>query len=310
MQNIKRIMVALDLSTMDQQLLEYTRFIASVSEAEKIYFLHIIPNFTQPANVDLSFHKSFTVNSPIDEKVKAILSQQVDKVFRPVTAGAVSAGSTAPAPVMEPDIEIEVIEGMPSRQLLHWTEVKEIDLLIVGKKNKSEGSGITPRQVARKASCDVLFLTEGASTTPKKIAIPIDFSDNSARALQMALRFKQQLPDAELHAVHILSLLPKDYYFGLDQNADYRKYFQKEAEKACDQFFSQHELPKKQVELHFLQDDYNNTYRQLKDYTESNGFDCILIGAKGHSLFENFLYGSVTERLVDYVEHIPIMIVR
>ena len=52
------------------------------------------------------------------------------------------------------------MEGIPYEKLIHWIKVKEIDLLVVGHKEVSDGSGITAKRVARTSKCNVIFVPE------------------------------------------------------------------------------------------------------------------------------------------------------
>mgnify|MGYP006312775791 FL=1 len=119
-------MAALDLSAMDQQLLAYLSEVGPLIGTQKVYFLHAIPDFTAPENVDVEFHKLFNPEYPIDEKIRDKIAADVQDSFDGL-------------PGLE--FAIEVVEGKPYEQLLHWARIKEVDLVVVGNKKVSEGSG-------------------------------------------------------------------------------------------------------------------------------------------------------------------------
>ena len=117
----------------------------------------------------MEFHKLFAPEYPVDEKIRDKIALDVQDTFESLKGI---------------DLSIEVREGAPYEKLIHWTDVKDVDLLVVGQKQTSEGSGITAKRVARKSKCNVLFIPEKASSDISNILVPIDFSDNSAKAFK------------------------------------------------------------------------------------------------------------------------------
>ena len=65
-------------------------------------------------------------------------------------------------------------------------------MLVVGKKEVSEGSGITARRVARNAACNILFLPVNSFQEVEHLIVPIDFSSNSLQALHTAPGYQKQ----------------------------------------------------------------------------------------------------------------------
>ena len=292
MNSITRALVALDFSKMDDHLLSYSQLVSGAMNLEKLYFVHIVPDFF----VSNDFEFAAPVATPVDERIQNIIEEKVKKQF------AVDSGDL--------DIAVNVIEGSPYERLLHWTELKKIDLLITGKKKKSEGSGITAKRVAHRVDCNILFVPENANPAPSKILVPIDFSDHSARALKSALHFKTLVPEVEIVAMNVVHYLPSDYYFGLDNNPVYREAVIDNSKKAYQKLLDKNGLTNEDIEVVFIENSRNNIARHINHYASKIDADLIIMGAKGHSAFENFIFGSVTERLVDYCDDVPILVVR
>ncbi len=292
--NFRRILVALDLSEMDREVLRYVADMHAAWGTEKIYFVHIMPDFTVPKNADVEFHKLFSSEYPVDEKVRDKLALDVQEFFDKAKGV---------------DLMVEVIEGKPYEKLLHWIKVKEIDLLVVGHKQQSEGSGITPRRVARRAKCSILFVSEAAAM-PNNIVVPIDFSDNSLRALQFAVQLNHMLPDTKVEALHVVETPPEKYYMRTAPTSGFRAILTESAKKAYDKMLKANNLSEEEIETKFLEDDYVNIATRISDFVEENGTDLVIIGAQGHTAFENFLYGSVTERVVEQCKKKPILVIR
>lgn len=290
----KRILVALDLSAMDKTLLRYIAVQHALWGAEKIYFVHVMPDFSMPKNVDAEFHKLFSSEYPVDEKIRDKIALDIEEILG------------APKDV---EITVEVREGKPYEKLLHWIDVKEIDLLIVGHKRESEGSGIMPRRVARRAKCDILFITENAQL-PANILVPIDFSDNSARALQFAVDYSEKLPNGKITSLHIVEAPPEKYYMRTGSGSGFRAILTEAAKKAYHKMLETHQIDQEAITSVFLEDDYINIAARISDYIEDNDADLIVLGAQGHTALEKFFYGSVTERLVEASISKPVLVIR
>jgi nucleotide-binding universal stress UspA family protein len=296
MKSFHRAMVALDLSTMDRQLLEFLTALGPALGIRKVYLLHAIPDFTMPDNVDVEFHKLFNPEYPIDEKIRDKIALDVQELFGNL-----------------PGIEfaIEVVEGKPYEKLLHWVDVKEVDLLVVGHKEVSEGSGITPRRVARKAECHVLFVTPESPRDLQRIAVPIDFSENSQRALETALAIKRDWPEVAVQCIYVVDMPPADYYIRPFDNTGYRRLLLDSARNAYRSFLEDNGIDSQQLmEPEFIPNEYSNVAAHLGEYVRQNPVDLVIIGAQGHSAFEHFIFGSVTERFVERCKSRPVLVIR
>jgi nucleotide-binding universal stress UspA family protein len=292
----KRALVALDLSPMDESILRYFNFLSAFLETEKIYFIHIIPDFKAPKNVETEFQKLFSPERPIDEVLKEKLKLDIDKYF---------------GDRRNLEISIDVREGQPYDKLIHWTEVKDVDLLAIGHKQVSEGSGITAKKVARKSNRHVLFIPGNASPALRNILVPIDLSDNSLNALNVALQLKKQFGETvRVTSLYVVDMPPDDYYMHSIKNTGYRHLLMESARIAYHNFIKQHEIDPSAIEPVFVENNYLNTAQHIQEYAENEAFDFVVLGAQGHTALENFIYGSVTEKLLERCKSKPVLIVR
>jgi len=279
----KCILIGSDLSEMDQQLMQTARLLAPVVQTEKIYLLHVMPDFTVPKEAGTEFHKRFAPDEPVDEKIKRGLEKAALDIFGTVIE----------------DIIVNVREGKPYQKLLHWMEVKNATMLLLGHKSKGQGSGITARRVARSVAADVLFVPEHTRKTIERIVVPIDFSENSARAVKSALHWKRHHPATDIDLVYFIDMPPSDYYVGAARDAGLRAVLKDSAQNAYQRFMAEFELDEREVQMHFVDNAYSNVALHIDEFAKEKSADLIVIGAQGHSAFERFLFGSVTEKLVD-----------
>lgn len=289
------IMLGLDLSTMDDTLLKYARYLVDIFDTKAAYFLHVERDFNFPKEVVVNYENLFTPLRSVDEELKTAVAQSVQKYFD----DAIGL-----------DMATKVVEGKTLEQLIHWAEIKAADLLILGKKQINNGSSLVSKQVARKAESDVLFVTENAPTDIESILVPIDFSDNSLRALQKALALAKKIPNVDIIALHVFDVPTINHYYINASYAKFVKMMQENIEQTYETFLKRNNINLRTIKSRFVENIYNSPAKHIKEYAQRNGVDLIVIGSKGHSNLESFWFGSVTEKLVTYCNDTPILISR
>ncbi len=290
-----RALVALDLSSMDKELIRYISEAYAQLEIKRVYFVHIMPDFTAPRKEDPRFQKLFNPEEPLDEKIRQRIQEQVDEIL----------GQPEGLEVV-----VNVIEGKPYQKLMHWLEVKEANLLILGKKPDSEGSGITAKRVARHAHCHVLLVAPRARGQWRKLLAPIDFSTHSAQALQFAFQARQKDPELEVQGLYIVEMPMEDYYYAKPSYPGYRSVLLESAREAFQSFMKSNRLDTAELEMDFVENDYGNVSGHIAEYAKNEQPDLLVVGAQGHSAMDRFLFGSVTEKLLEKVKGLTVMLIR
>lgn len=293
MKSFKRYLVALDFSSIDSTLIRYVAYLASVTDAEKVYFVHIAPSLTLPRG----YKREDLGKQPIDEYIKQKMKAEVAQYFKPTKEIAWAC---------------EVEEGNPLKELLHWAEVKQTDLLLVGKKKLSEGSGIVAQKLARKATCSVLFVMDNTKPKIQKIAVPLDFSKNSGYALEEALLLYPHLDNAEIMGQHAFDVPNDTYYDAFKTLGDFELVMLENARSDFKDFIKDYNFQVDDVNfsMEYSRDDYMNPAKRIFEFAQNKKADLIAIGAKGHSLLGLFFMGSVTEKLLVYNDSIPVLVVK
>lgn len=290
-----RVLVALDLSYMDSRLLQMTAAMAPVLGMKKIYFLHVMPEFFFPGIPETSLPVHLEDTLPVDEQAKEHLKAQVAQVFD---------GQHGL------ETEVEVVEGYPFQTLLHWLDVKHIDLLVAGRKAVEAGSGITARRLARHSRCHVLFVPDQETPDWHRILAPIDFSQYSARALQVAQQIRQAQSGIELRALYVMNLPLSDYYMRKFDTEALRHVLREAAHQTCDDFLEDLGLNTESLPVDFVENTEGSIARHIEAQANAWGSGLLVLGAQGHSAAAQLLYGSVTERVVDGAAPQAILVVR
>jgi len=74
MYNMKKILVPLDLTDMDEILIRYSAMFAHMMKSEKVYFIHVAKNLELPDSILEKFPQ---LNAPIDENLIQELKLQI-----------------------------------------------------------------------------------------------------------------------------------------------------------------------------------------------------------------------------------------
>ncbi len=289
---ISRMMIGLDLSEMDETVIRYVRdFTRTVPGIESVYFVHVVKNLELPEEIRKKYGD---VLLPNDEAIKHEMKSEVENYF----------GSTEGL-----EIEYEVLEGEPLKQLLHWSRVKLIDLIIAGKKKKELGTGITMEKLARKSPCSILFVTQGRVEAPKKFLIPVDFSRRTDYVFKVARGLKKNIPDAEFVCQNVVDV-PVGYYKIGKSFEEFAEIMKENAKKKWEQYCSAHDLSDLGVEVHYSINHKDNIAKVIFTYAKEIDVDMIIMGSKGQTDAAAFLLGSVAEKLISYDYDIPLFLVK
>jgi nucleotide-binding universal stress UspA family protein len=293
MKTMKRILVALDFSDTDYRLLEYVKLLGEKYPIEKVYFFHVSPGLRVPEYA-IGMEKEFDL-PPLDEQFKKEMKSRVGLKIRP---GLFEA-------------EYDIVEGPVTEQLLHWAEIKKVDLVILGKKKRPFGSGNAARRFLRKSRCSVIFVPEEMNLQVRTLLVPTDFSDNSTLALKQAISLaKDMTPQPIIRLISVYEI-PSGLYtlppsrlerYGWMLRDNLNRYYEKYIKEIDHQGVS--------IVTEFIENAMGSVARHIHQYALDHKADWIILGAQGHSALASFLLGSVTERMLSYNEEVPLMVVR
>ena len=295
MKKYKRIIVALDNTDFDNKLISYFDKFCDLSVPEKIHFVYVDKNLEIPASMEISYKDETGNPIPKDELLKKIIGQKVREHF----------GERHGA-----EVEIDVLEGSPLKELLHWVKVKSADLLVMGNKKYSDGSGVVAKRIARNTECAVLFVPETSRSKVHKILVPIDFSEHSKVAMENAITLAHELGNATITCFNVFDA-PLTGYPTI--NMSYEKFVRNMSsfkEEAFTKYVNGFDLKGVEVATAHTINELNSAAKHINEFAQKNDFDLIVMGAKGHHAIERVLLGSVTEKLLGLDKEIPVLVLR
>ena len=287
---LKQIIVCLDLSPIDQTLMEYTAQLTKVLPGAKVYFIHVSRNLEIPDEIKKTFPG---IIGPADEVLKKGISDSVEENF----------ASNCDTPY-----EVEVKDGNSTEQIIRWSQVKEADLIVMGLKKTLKGSGTNASKITSICLASVLFVPESISFKLERVIVPSDFSDSSALALEQALAFKKST-----HAEVLLQSVykvPVGYHYTGKSYSEFAVIMRRNAEKEMNTFLKKLKLHEGEIKKVLNLDDDDKPADMILREAIVFRVDMIILGSKGRTMLASLLLGSVAASLINKNKDIPYLIVK
>jgi nucleotide-binding universal stress UspA family protein len=288
---IKRVLVALDLSDHDDVLMSYIDKVASLADLDAVYFLHV-------AN-DLDIPKDVLENYP---DLLAPVDESLEKSIAYITEGFKEK---------YPDIKTDILirEGKTSMEVLKAVKRKEIDLLVLGRKNNRQANLNIVRKIVRSAPCTISLIPEYIPDALDKILIPVDFSENSLLALRRAQFFQEKYSNLDLIALNVYQI-PHGYTKTGKSYEEFKEIMLENAKKETQYFLKKHNLRLDRCTWKYICHNHTDLHILIYEQAVSHGANAIIMGSKGRNPISQLILGSVTEAVLEHDQYLPLIIVK
>ncbi len=288
---IKKLIVCLDQSELDDTLIEFASFISKVNQTKKVYFVNVIRNLSIPKEVLEEFPN--LVDDMISERKKAMKSK-VKKRF----VGHEKA-----------DLNFIVREGSLSKKVLKLSEEKSADMIVMGRKVNLPGTGVASLRLARRASCSLLIVPEGSTPRVNKLLVPSDFSDYSKDALEEAILIAKKYGNTEIICQNVFHV-PTGYHFTGKSYEEFQAVMQKNAEANFGKFIKKIDTQGVKISPVYTVDKDEDPVQDIVSLATELQADGIIIGAKGRTAATALFIGSMAERLIQVNDNMPLLVTR
>lgn len=278
MYRYKRLLVGLSMANHDGSSIRYAAMISRLAESEKITFIHVSSTLDIPEDIQKEYPDLIV---QADQFTKKEMEKVVEEYFdgHPET-----------------ELEYEIIEGSPLLELLRRAKEDGIDLVVMRKRKEPLASGTLSEKLARKAPCSVLFVPQGSEAWFDSILVPVDFSENSADAMEVAIAFALASKGIkEVHCLHIYSV-PIGYYKTGKSYEAFAEIMKGHAEKKYREFIREIDLRGlTSIPSFKLAKKPSDGIQEVVNHHKK----CLLvIGARGRRAGAGILLGSVAEHLI------------
>ncbi len=289
------MLIALDLSEMDNRLMNYINAMLKSIAIKRLSFIYI----EKPPKVPFTINETNIQSDAENKSHASLLKEQIDKYLNQHLNIS-----------KETERELFVETGSPAVQILRWIDTHKPDLLIVGRKDISKGSGITAGRIVRKSSCSVLLVPEKETSSFENILVPVDFSISSTHSIKEAYRFASELNGGYMICQHVYYHPPT---LNLRLNRSPRE-FQSIVKNKFDgifkEYFKRNNIPEEKIIISLVEDKKNKPARAIVKYAKKHRMDMIIMGANGQSKHELIHLGSITERIIAYNYTIPLLVIK
>ena len=289
MHNLKRILVCLDLSSHDEVLIKYASMMADLMACDMVYFIHIAKSLKIPKAIQEQYPD---LVAPLDETIEKAIGDGISTNY----------SSTA-------EVKILVEQGNSVEQVLNWADIKEIDLILFGLKNKENAAGSHASKTINAAHCSVLLIPNISNVKVDKILIPTDYSKSSKMALDQAMSMKAKKKPIEILLQHVY-FVPQGYTTTGKTYEEFAAIMEENSKKDYHKFLIEHHLDEKDFPIVYTLDDNSKPSDRIYDVAKEKNMDLIVLGSRGRTASAALLLGSTAVDLIRYDNDIPYLIVK
>lgn len=285
MKRYKNILVALDLSDMDEVLINYASFLAGRLKAEKVYFVHNIKKYEISALFEEQLKE---VN--LDQVIGDELNEKVQEHFK-----------------AEIDWEVLISEDPYSESLIKYVVEKyAVQLVIVGNKKHEKGTGLVSGKLLRLLRCDILAVPRAAKLRIETIWAGTDLSPDSRKVFNVT-KALQEFDGTSLKLVHVYSV-PVQFSPYVSPESMAPK-VEKHVKEKIEKFIKKLDYPES-IEPLFLLGRESGAAQKIIANIKKSDADLLVVADKGGNTFSPFAVGSVTEELFNANYGIPLWVAK
>jgi nucleotide-binding universal stress UspA family protein len=148
--------------------------------------------------------------------------------------------------------------------------------------------------------------TSAAKIVLKQILVPVDFSDNSKKALQYAIPFAEQF-HAAITVLYVVepAVFPSDFGFGQMSFPDVEREMHDKARMELQNVVSEMTTPVKILPVVLS----GIPFVEVTTYADENDIGLIILATHGRTGVEHILFGSTAEKIIRK-SPCPVLVVR
>lgn len=191
---------------------------------------------------------------------------------------------------------VNVRFGHPAQELAFRAEEMDADMIVLGAHGRNFLSkillGSTADKLIRMAKRPLLVVKNEPEQAYRQVLVPVDFSDDSRVAAQLALKIA---PAAVITFLHVFHVMFEGHMHRANVSTttiqDYRAKAREHARVQLNDFITELQAEERHVTRSLV---YGSPRHAVREYAERTKPDLIVMGKQGRSRFEELLIGSVT----------------
>jgi nucleotide-binding universal stress UspA family protein len=283
------ILVCLDLTDMDESLINYSNYLVDKFNPKSLTFIHVMDTYEIPEELSDSLSDN---HRPLNEIIIEEIQEKIDALY--------SQGDS-----LKPSIVLE--SGITTEKIVQFARKNKTDLALMGKKIGFTGEGGVVKNIIGLIPASVLLISETTPHNISRIMVRTNFAKPSYAAYHMATLISEKTTaDIEFHHVY---KLPYNYF--PEQSAQallkLKKQLDPYIEKQYNKFVKKYKLPKG-IPFEYSVDLKGDEAQSLYSYALRNRVDLLLTGTRLKSQLANVIMDSTSEKLASVEKNIPVLI--
>ena len=279
MERYQTIIVAMALDDRDVITLRHATHFAHAAKSRIVYVVHVAPTFDLPPDIS---EQSRDIELLDDKDIERQLHQTCTEQqiqFPPGTP-----------------IEYVIRHGSLITELLRLAVQKGADLICIGRQPKENHDLLTDSamNVLRKAVCSTFLVPAGIQPRYDRILVPIDFSEHSREALDVAVAVATSSPGATITILHVYEV-PTGYYKTGRKYEEFAYIMKKHAEQQWDKFSSGIDFHGVPWTIRFELSE--NVSKVILAVADEINTQLIVMGSHGRTRLAGFLLGHVADSI-------------
>ncbi|MCH8556841.1 MAG: universal stress protein [Balneolia bacterium] len=291
MESLKKWVVCLDLTKMDEAVIGYVNYFAEIAKPESIQFLHVVESYDMFHDIIEEFPELET-EEDLNELLTKQIQEQIDAKFTHTDVKT----------------SISFRKGSATDQIIRLMDKENPDLLVLGKKAGYKGEGVLARRIVKYVPCSILFVPETARYNMENITVPIDFSEQSEEATRFALQLVKPA-GGNVIAQHLYEY-PKQFFPYMPDKKTIKK-MDEELQAKKKAFSDKIKTPgDTDLDTHLTLHQDGKMSDDIYDLCITNQTDMIVVFSKARSTMMALMKDKLPDRMASYPFGIPLLIMK
>lgn len=289
---MQHLLVALDLSEMDEVLIRYSNFLVDKFQPKSITFMHVVKSYDIPKDILDDFPH---MDAPLKDIIRDGIQEKTDELFH-------NREGT--------QMKIYVAEGYTTENVVRYSRESKIDLTLIGKKLGYQGKGGVTRKIMSLTPSSVLLISETARPEINHILVRMEFNKISEMALKAALNISQGT-GAKVSCYHVARLPLK--YFSKESVSNFPRLEGKMKEysrKEFDKLVKRMKLERDTIPFDSTLDAENQEELLLYSQALKKEADMIMLGSRIKSDMADVILENTSEKLAVGEKNISVFVVK